>query len=306
MWKKPAIKIFLLSLSIVLISALIASKIVMLDPLFLSLLLGILLSSKIKEKTVAEKLVWYVLPVGIALYGVNMKFSINLENVIYPIASFVFIFLITYLLMWKFGFSLRERIIASSGSSVCGVSAIVIVSPIIGAERREVGRGILNLIVMGIILYTIFTAISAFGNICSEIYGIIVGSVIPMVCFVTVASMHQNVIDVALGVKGIRMDMILILALVLSLIFYRSIVRFPWYIFGFMIFSFISVAFQNIVIETLKILSKFMFSLTLALIGLSLDIEELYLEKNLYYLLSMFTAFMSSTLFLLLILEVFK
>ena len=306
MRKNSTIKIFIISLIIVSVSTFIASKIMMLDPLFLSLLLGILLSPKIKEKDVAERLVWIVLPIGIALYGINMRYVIPLENVIYPIVSFITIFFITYFLMWGFGFSLRERIIASSGCSVCGVSAIVIVSPIIGAERKEVGRGILNLTIMGIILYAVFTAIGAFGNLARDIYGIIVGSIIPMVCFVTVAGMHQGVVDIALGVKGIRMDMILVIALALSIIIYRSIVKFPWFIFGFMFFSLTAALFQNIFIDILKILSKFMFSLTLALIGLSLDVEELYLKKNLEYLASMFIAFMLSTLLLLTILGVTK
>ncbi len=306
MEKNLAIKIFITATAIALVSVFLASKIIMLDSLFLSLLLGIILSPKIRERDVAEKLVWYVLPISIALYGVNMRYVIPIENIIYPILSFITIFLVTYMLMRKFGFGIKERIIASTGSSVCGISAIVIISPIIGAGRKEVGRGILNLIVMGIVLYLIFTAIGALGNLAKNVYAILVGSVLPMVCFVTVAGMHQGVAEVALGVKGIRMDLILILALVLSIIFYKGFARIPWFILGFIFFSLISVFLQNNIIVILKMISKFTFSLSLALIGLSLEIEDLYLERNLHYIASMFIAFILSTAMLIILLEVLR
>ncbi len=101
------------------------------------------------------------------------------------------------------------------------------------------------------------------------------GATLPQTGIVKISSQLFGVEKEALAIKGIRIAMIALVALVLSIAYSESRFYVPWYIVGFLgVALFSSTYLPEQVVETLKPIATVMFSATLAAIGYTVDLRK--------------------------------
>lgn len=289
--------------------------------IFISILFGIMIRNTIGLHTIFKPGVLfslkYVLRIGIVFLGIRLsivdalKLGIwGLPLIIICIASGL---LITLYFTKKMGQSERLGTLIATGTGICGITAIMAVSPVIKARENEISYAVANITIFGLVgmLFYPFLANLFFGTDPVKT-GLFLGTAIHDTAQVTGAALIfaqmydlEQVIDVATVTKLTRNLFMIAVIPIVSYFFYKNIDRntksqalpkwyklVPGFIVGFLLLALLrtigditvtnsSVAFGFIEIETWEMFhdslsnigSTYLLGLAMAGVGLSTDFK---------------------------------
>jgi uncharacterized integral membrane protein (TIGR00698 family) len=256
-----------------------------LDALFLALLFGIIFGTLFGEKEskrIAEKSLSITLPVGIMLYGANIKFVCPWHFPSHVIAitflSMVLMSGTVLILSRKLGVGEKFSMLLACGSAICGASAIAVLSPIIKPKKEEFSAAIIIITIVGLTGAVLYPFLSYVLNIPPESYAILSGATLHQTGLVKIASLPfgEKIVQEALAVKGIRIAMIAVITLIVSFMYSEKKFYVPWYVVGFLVVALLSsFILDQGVIRLIQPLSTIAFSITLASIGFSVNIKDI-------------------------------
>lgn len=280
-----------LSFIIAVIAILISRLHQSLDPLVLSIISGMLLSNILSRRDFLVRgvdiMLRLFLPIGIALYGSQLNLSDGLDFTRWIIILTIFLstFLITTIISQAFGLSKRLSILLASGLSICGASAIAVISPIVRAKKEETSISLIVIMIIGLTSIVFYPILNDILGLKTREFTLIAGTTIPMIGQVKVTSLQVAGMDglsEALRYKLIRVSMLLFLAIGVAMLFREEGkgLRLPWFML-----IFVGLAITTNMIEglsklraTLQPLSTFFLSSGLAAIGLSVDFDSITVE----------------------------
>jgi uncharacterized integral membrane protein (TIGR00698 family) len=292
----------LLSIFIATVAFLLSSFHPALDSLVVSILFGIILGNLLREREPIEKGINLAtkvfIPVGITLYGSQMRFYTPLPyydylRVILSMAVFLIV------ILWfskRLNISRNTGVLLACGSAICGASAIVVLSPVIAARKEETSISLISITIVGLTGVIFYPVLQGWFSIPLDPYAFLCGSTLPQIGQVKLAASASGVLHEALQVKLLRVAMLAPIALVLSLIYRKIRLRSPissgpdpqdpsegkekGYYIPWFILTFILTAILFNLISPLRDLSikieplvRFLFSIAIAGIGLSIDLD---------------------------------
>jgi len=259
------------------------------DALVISIISGMLLGNLVGNRDYFSRGldigVKALLPVGIALYGMQLSVTTIQPGLVFSILLvFCALFFSTLLLSRVFRLNSSISLLLASGLSICGASAIAIISPLIRARRADTSISILSIMMLGLFGMIFFPLIYDFVPLTKEDFNFFAGTTLPMVGQVRVAAANvgPEALESALQIKLIRVAFLLFLVPVLVIRQYRvdKQISIPWFI---IIFIFLSVLVNTVpairqLQETARTIGTFCFSAGLAAIGFSVDFDAIIEE----------------------------
>jgi uncharacterized integral membrane protein (TIGR00698 family) len=267
------------------------------DILVISIIFGMLAANFIKDRGIFDKGISFALkvflPAGIALYGTQLSFArTELKFGVAVIITFIAMFTLTYFISRGIGLKKNVCILLSTGLSICGASAIAVVSPLIKAEKEETSISLIAVMALGLAGMIVYPLLIDILVLNENEFAFLTGATLPMMGQVKVAasSAGTDVLALALKLKLIRISCLIFLPIVAMTLSGRGN-RFyvPWFISVFIVFAIGVNVLKDagIIVKMAEPVSKFLLSSTLAAIGLSVDIESIA-EEGIKPLLSVF------------------
>jgi uncharacterized integral membrane protein (TIGR00698 family) len=270
------------------------------DALVISIIFGMLVANMLDDRIALQQgidiAIKIFLPLGIALYGFQLRI-INVEAGSLPgaLIVFAFMFLVCYFISRGVGLDKQLSVLLSTGMSVCGASAIIVIAPILGARKENTSISVLSVITVGLTGMIIYRVLPGMLDIDIGKFAFLTGATLPMLGQVKVASsaMGDESLKLALNYKLVRIAALAVVAM-FALIFSRSEdKRFhvPWFMVAFFAFA-IAVNVSSLAAslsEIVRPLSKGSLSIALAAVGLSINFDSIT-EKGAGPLLSAFLA----------------
>lgn len=271
------------------VSYLLALGHVALDPLVLSILISIIVGNLLGPYRNIEAGVSLsyrlFIPLGIILYGTQMDLqplrTVGIRHITHTI---VIVFACLAAVSWlshRLGLAKKLSMLLAAGSAICGASAIMVLSPVIGAKKEETSVALLAITVIGLAGIIVYPLAQEYLNLSERTYGLLCGSTLYQMGQVRVAAtlLSQAAVDIAIPVKLIRIGALLPVAIMFSLLARgRGQKLFiPWFIVGSII---VAAAFN--VVPALGALRasiasfiSFIFAIAIAGIGLTIDLESI-------------------------------
>lgn len=256
------------------------------DPLVISIIIGIVwgnLSRRTERYDAGmEAALKVILPIGIALYGTQLGVA-DLEwlDVIRTLLVFGTMFAMTFFLSTTFGLNRTLGILLASGLSVCGASAIAVISPLINARREDTSIAIISVMLVGLTGMIYYPFVSDFLAIQPDEYVFLTGTTLPMLGQVKVAAASAGpaALAAAVNIKLMRIAMLLVLvpASIALSDSGGARLRVPLFVLIFIAFAF----FVNVsgmldpFLGHFKLASSFFLSSALAAIGCSVNLEDI-------------------------------
>ncbi len=296
------------AMSLAILAYLISVRFEFIDPLFMSLLLGMAVRAAVGGERLNYEaittLVRFTIPAGIVLYSAKIPLytfgmaSVNrIVEIIWVMALY---FLIIFTLGVKFGMGRRLTALIATGSAVCGASAIAILSPLIRARKEEASIAIMTITAVGLTGAMIAPILKDVLHLNPESYAFLAGATLHQTGLVKIASSYGGVEESALAFKGIRISMIAAAAVAVPWLL-RGKPSFPLFIPPFLalsvLFSFVEPL--KPVAMLLSPFATFAFSVALACIGLSIHMGSLETAR-LRYLHTAYAGWVVVTLLVLL------
>jgi len=255
------------------------------EALVISMILGMLVANFFDEKEFLQRGVdqalKYFLPVGIALYGAQLSVkTVNFYFFPAVLAVFLSIFFLIYIISRILGVDNRTGILLATGFSVCGASAIAIVSPLIRAKNEETSIALIVVMLFGltgVVFYPILA--NAFDLTLME-YSFLAGTTLPMLGQVKIAaaSFSPECLSLAIKFKLLRIAM-LVFVVTIAIILNpenKKKLYIPWYVVVFILLAVVSNAYDlSSAVTILRPVSSFTLSVALAAIGLSVDFNSI-------------------------------
>lgn len=297
------------------------------DPLILALVFGIFFSSFVfKREYFSNGLDFTIkafVPLGVFFYGLS---DLNFAKILKVDYHFLFVILAT-VLAFCISIAITGRLLKqkkeityllSTGSAVCGASAIVITAPSIKARAEDVSISLLSITLAGIFgLFIMFPLAGALFGFNREVYALMVGALSHFTGFIKVAVeiMHplfsaatkENSIELALSVKAVRYLGLFIFIPVFSSLLTKkfNIPRFLWaYLIAGIIGTFFYVngfEFYKIgIAPIIKPIYKILWSVYLAAIGLNTNPKYLFSNYGAKAIIMSFAGFFTALVIFLL------
>ena len=255
------------------------------DVLAISIIFGMLVANMLKDKEIFDGGISFslkvFLPVGIALYGAQLSFAdAGITLWISVVAAFISLFVITYIISGGLGLSKNTQILLSSGVSICGASAITVISPLIGAKKEETSISVIVVMVLGLAGMIFYPLLSDLLMLKNHEFSFLAGATLPMLGQVkaTAASAGPEALAAALKIKLIRISCLIFLPVVTLILSGKAKKLYvPWFIVVFIVLALA----VNIIKDAKPIkeiadpVSKFSLSSALAAIGLSVDFDSI-------------------------------
>jgi uncharacterized integral membrane protein (TIGR00698 family) len=225
-----------------------------------------------------------ILQLSIILLGA----SLNFHNVINQGSHNIIVTFVSISVVMILGFFLGKVLkihsplvnLISSGTAICGGSAIGAVGPAINADNLSIAISLGIVFLLNALSIFILPSIGTFLELSQNQFGEWAALAIHDTSAVVAASSlyGEKALQVATTLKLTRALWIIPLTLLLTgLNQTKSKIKYPWFIGYFILLSFIFTMTSEIqfLIPSLKIISKTGFSLSLFLIGLSLSKSQL-------------------------------
>ncbi len=255
------------------------------DALVISMLAGILIGNLIGHQRALsdgiELAVRFVLPCGIALYGTQLSVAdLRWQEMVKTVAVFGGLFGLTFLLSRTFGLGRRMGILLAAGMSVCGTSAIAVISPLISARREETSISIISVIMLGLTGVILYPLLGDFLVLAEDEFAFFSGATLPMLgqVKVTAASVSADCMNAAVKIKLIRISLLLfIIPLAMILAERGGGMKVPFFIILFVVLA-LFVNVSNIFAPfagTFRLASGFFLSTGLAAVGMSVDLDAI-------------------------------
>ena len=263
--------------------------IVLISPI-LSIVLGILFALLYRDKAnnISKKISSYPLQIGVVLLGL----TISLDSLI-PIvknyfiwASFfvIFTFFICFLIGKWVGLDNKLILLLSSGSAICGATAMAVVAPLIKAKAETLMISLAIIFTLNTIAIILFPFFGTYLNMSDYEFGIFSALAIHDTGSVVGSALQfsDNSVESAASLKILRTLWLMPLIILLNLKFnsFNKKKSFPI----FVIFFIVAVIFSNLislsyeVIEYLKVVSQIFISYGIFSIGLQsggLDLRDI-------------------------------
>ena len=263
--------------------------IVLISPI-LSIVLGILFALLYRDKAnnISKKISSYPLQIGIVLLGL----TISLDSLI-PIvknyfiwASFfvIFTFFICFLIGKWVGLDNKLILLLSSGSAICGATAMAIVAPLIKAKAHTLMISLGIIFTLNTIAIILFPFFGTYLNMSDSEFGIFSALAIHDTGSVVGSALQfsDNSVESAASLKILRTLWLIPLIILLNLKFnsFNKKKSFPI----FVIFFIVAVIFSNLIslsyedVEYLKVVSQIFISYGIFSIGLQsggLDLRDI-------------------------------
>lgn len=290
-----------ITLTIAMISFLMASLHPSFDALVISIIFGMLVSNMLGDRVIIEKgtnaALNIFLPVGIGLYGMQLTFTgtdVGFWRAVPVVAAvFVLTFAVTYYIAKGFGLGKTTSLLLGTGMSVCGASAIAVIAPIIESKKEDTSISIISVVTVGLTGMLIYRFIPDVLGLSMEKFAFLSGVTLPMFGQVKVASstMGQESLLLASNFKLLRISALALVA-GLTLVFSqreKKSFRVLWFMVLFFVLAVAVNTFKEVALlkGIFSPISKFFLSTALAAIGLSIDFDSIT-EKGIAPLLAAF------------------
>lgn len=278
-WQK--IVFFLLILACLLISPPIA--------LALGLMLAFTIGNPFAEQS--KKITKYLLQLSVVLLGFGMNLASVIkagkDGILFTIATIFGTLLLGYLFDKLLKINDKTSALISSGTAICGGSAIAAVAPAINADSEETSVSLGTIFILNSIALFIFPLIGHALNLTENQFGIWAAIAIHDTSSVVGAAAKYGgeALQIATTVKLARALWIAPIALIFAFLYRskdggeKSKVAIPWFIFLFLLATIIRTYAPSFVLpslfDALVNLAKAGLTVTLFLIGASLSREVL-------------------------------
>lgn len=274
-----------IALTVTLISYLVSSLHPSFDTLVISVIFGMLVANMLDDRTLIQSgidlTLKIFLPIGIALYGLQLRVT-AVEAKLLPGAFAVFAAMFTacYFICRGVGLERPLSVLLSTGMSVCGAPAVVVMASVLVAEKEDTSLSVLSVITVGLIGMIIFSTVPDMIGMDADKFAFLSGTTLPMLGQVKVAasSMGGGSLGMALQYKLARVSSLAVVAgLGLVVLGSKSkVFRMPWFMAAFFAFavlvnvSGLAAAFGE---ATSSVGGVFM-SIALAAVGLSINLDS--------------------------------
>lgn len=253
----------------------------------IALLMGIIFTNIIKSPTEKKNssLVKRLLQISIIGLGfgmnINSALQVGKEGLLLTVFTITFVFLLGWGLGKLFGLDKKISYLISSGTAICGGSAIAAVAPLIKANEKEISVAIGTVFILNALALFIFPAIGHILELSQHDFGIWSAIAIHDTSSVVGAASQYGLkaVEVATTVKLSRALWIIPLSIVTALIFKQpgNGIKFPYFILLFILAMLIASwlpQFSEIYFWICYI-AKRLLVLTLFLIGTQLTMETI-------------------------------
>lgn len=251
--------------------------------LFMGLLLGFTVGNPYtKQSSKISKYLLQFAVVGLG-FGMNLHESLQSgkEGMLFTIVSVVGVLAIGYWIGKRMLIDTKTSYLISSGTAICGGSAIAAVAPILKANSNQMSVSLGTVFILNAIALFIFPPIGRLLELTQEQFGLWAAIAIHDTSSVVGASAvyGHKALEVATMVKLTRALWIIPLSIATSFFFKQkeSKIKIPWFIF-FFVLAMILNTFFNLPEELtsfIVLLSKKGMTVTLFLIGSGLSIKVL-------------------------------
>jgi len=253
----------------------------------IALLIGIVLTNLFKNKTQQKNTSLVKLLLQISIVGLGFGMNINnalqvgKEGLLLTIFTLTFVFLLGWGLGKIFGLDRKISYLISSGTAICGGSAIAAIAPLIKAKEKEISIAIGTVFVLNAIALILFPFIGHLLNLSQHDFGIWSAIAIHDTSSVVGAASQygEKALEVATTVKLSRALWIIPLSIVTALIFRQSEkgIKFPYFILLFILAMLISSWFPQFeeLYSWISYIAKRLLVVTLFLVGAELTLETI-------------------------------
>lgn len=227
----------------------------------------------------------YLLQVAVVCLGFNMNLHKSLESgsegMLFTIVSVVGVMLLGVGLGHLYHCNRKTAYLISSGTAICGGSAIAAVGPVIKANENEMAVSLGTIFILNSIALFVFPPIGHLLDMTQQQFGTWAAIAIHDTSSVVGAgeSYGHEALEVATLIKLTRALWIIPLALVTMFIFRdkSSKISIPWFIFIFIAAMLVNtyVALPEAFVSTMVWIAKRGMVLTLFFIGASLSLKSI-------------------------------
>lgn len=234
----------------------------------------------------SKKLSKYLLQIAVVGLGFSMNLHKSLEagrdGMLFTIVSVTGVIILGYFIGRWMKISPKLTHLISSGTAICGGSAIAAISPVVGADEDETSMSLAVIFTLNAIALFIFPPIGHALGLTQEQFGLWSAIAIHDTSSVVGASATYGTqsLAVATTVKLTRALWIIPLALVSTFIFRSNgnkKIQIPWFIFLFVIAMVLNtyLSIPKLLTNIASVGSHKILSATLFLIGSSLSIKAI-------------------------------
>lgn len=214
-------------------------------------------------------------------FGMNLTESLKSgsEGMLFTVVSVVGVMVIGVMLGWWLSINRKTSYLISSGTAICGGSAIAAVGPVLHADENEMAVSLGVIFVLNSIALFIFPPLGHLAGMSQAQFGTWAAIAIHDTSSVVGAGDAYGIeaLQLATLIKLTRALWIIPLALVTMVIFRdkKSRISIPWFIFLFILAMVVNTYcnLPSALVETLVYLAKKGLVLTLFLIGASLSLK---------------------------------
>ena len=253
----------------------------------IALFLGILLSLTIGNPfpKLAKKASKYMLQISVVGLGFGMNLHESLqagrEGMIFTIISVIGVMVLGVFLGKLLNVNRKNSYLISSGTAICGGSAIAAVAPVIDADDNDTSLALITIFVLNAIALFVFPVIGSALELTQQQFGTWAAIAIHDTSSVVGAgaAYGDEALKVATTIKLTRALWIIPLAFVSAFVFRTKGKKpsIPWFIVCFVVAMLINTYFPlpQIVTENMVFVAKKILTVTLFLIGCGLSVSAL-------------------------------
>ena len=251
--------------------------------LFMGLLLGFTVSNPyIKQSSKVSKYLLQFAVVGLG-FGMNLFESLQSgkEGMLFTVVSVVGVLALGYWLGRHMLIDSKTTYLISSGTAICGGSAIAAVAPILNASPNEMSVSLGTIFILNAVALFIFPPIGHLLELTQEQFGLWAAIAIHDTSSVVGAgaAYGDKALEVATMVKLTRALWIIPLSIATTFFFKQkdAKVKIPWFIFFFILAMVLNTIFNlpDKLTSFIVMLSKKGMTITLFLIGSGLSLKVL-------------------------------
>ena len=251
--------------------------------LFMGLLLGFTVSNPyIKQSSKVSKYLLQFAVVGLG-FGMNLFESLQSgkEGMLFTVVSVVGVLALGYWLGRHMLIDSKTTYLISSGTAICGGSAIAAVAPILNASPNQMSVSLGTIFILNAVALFIFPPIGHLLELTQEQFGLWAAIAIHDTSSVVGAgaAYGDKALEVATMVKLTRALWIIPLSIATTFFFKQkdAKVKIPWFIFFFILAMVLNTVFNlpDKLTSFIVMLSKKGMTITLFLIGSGLSLKVL-------------------------------